>query len=99
MNAKLDDLNTDFEKLVEKCDQRSIDLQNAHVELGFNGEAKQIEQLLDNKQVLMQNQLTHLPIYVQDAENAVRNQDAMSNALDSMKPRVNDLSKQAEETE
>lgn len=98
MNGKLDELNDDFEKLDEKCDARSVDLDNASIELAFNAEAKQIEQLLDNKQVLMQNQLTHLPVYVQDAENSVRNQDAMSNALEAMHPRVNKLTQDASES-
>merc|ERR1711972_538196 len=79
----------------EKCDARSKSLDDSKIELAFNAEAKTLQQQLENKQVLMKNQLNNGPVYVQEADQAVKNQDAMMAMLEAMHPRVEKLKNDA----
>lgn len=95
INQRLDNLANDFEILKAKANERSTKLDNFNIELKFNAEAKQIETILDNKNTLMKNQLANLPQFVQESEQAVRNQEALVSALDGTRIRVEALDSDA----
>ena len=94
--SRLDALESDFNNLKEKANDRSTYLVNSAVELKFNAEAKQIETILDNKNTTMKNKLSALPEYVQESEQAVRNQEALVSALDGTRIRCEVLETDAD---